>query len=152
MPANRDDPPVHAGGGHPSARFDPRSDPRPGSVRREAAAFRWAARGVGAALRTEPHLRFHAAATLAVVVLAVVLPLSGTDRALLAVAIGVVWTAELVNTALEALVDLVSPGLDPVAGRVKDVAAGAVLVAAAASAACGVLVLGPPLVAWVGAR
>ena len=156
MPADRDDPPGHADGDDRSAPPDPRTAPPPGSVRREAAAFRWAAHGIGAALRTEPHLRFHAAATVAVVVLAVVLPLTGTDRALLALAIGVVWTAELVNTALESLVDLVHPGLDPVAGRVKDVAAGAVLVAAVASAVCGVLVLGPPLVALlvdlIGAR
>jgi diacylglycerol kinase (ATP) len=107
---------------------------------------------VRAALHTEPHLKFHAAATVLVVALAAALPLTAAERALLALAIGLVWAAELLNTALEALVDVVSPGLDPRAGRVKDVTAGAVLVAAIASAACGVLVLGPPLVAWVAAR
>jgi diacylglycerol kinase len=120
-------------------------------MRREAVAFGWALRGIGAALRTEPHLRFHAAATLAVVVLAAVLPLGTAERALLALAVGLVWVAELVNTALEGLVDLVSPGLHPGAGRVKDVAAGAVLVAATSAAVCGVLVLGPPLLAALGA-
>jgi diacylglycerol kinase (ATP) len=152
VPADRDDPPVAADGRDGPVAPDPRTLPPPGSVAREAAAFRWAARGIGAALRSEPHLRFHAVATVAVIVLAVVLPLTATARALLALAVGVVWVAELVNTAVESLVDLVSPGLHPVAGRVKDVAAGAVLVAAVASAVCGVLVLGPPLVAWVGAR
>ena len=152
-PAGPDGPagPV-AGGAHDAGSSDPRVVPPAGSVRRELAALRWAVRGIGSALRTEPHLRFHGAATVAVVALAVALPLSGTDRALLALAVGLVWAAELVNTALETLVDLVSPGLHPLAGRVKDVAAGAVLVAATAAAACGLLVLGPPLAAWVGAR
>ena len=130
---------------------DPVQPPR-GSFSREVASFGWAARGVRLALASERHLRFHAAATVAVVILAVALPLSGPERALLVLAIGLVWAAELVNTAVERLVDLVSPELHPVAGAVKDIAAAAVLVAAVASAAVGLLVLGPALVTWVGDR
>lgn len=143
MSIDRPDQPVPA---------DPRTTPPTGSARRELASLGWAVGGIRAALRTEPHLRFHAVATVAVVVLAVALPLDATDRALLALAIGLVWVAELVNTALESLVDLVSPALHPVAGRVKDVGAGAVLVAAGAAAVCGVLVLGPPLLGWLAGR
>ena len=122
-------------------------------MRREAAAFRWAARGIGAALRTEPHLRFHAAATVVVVVLAAACRSARPSGRCSPWPSGWCWAAELVNTALEALVDLVSPGLHPLAGRVKDVAAGRGAgrrrwrPRRAAS-----LVLGPPLVAWVGAR
>jgi len=144
--------PVRADRPDRPAPADPRTVPPTGSVRREVASFGWAVSGLRSALRTEPHLRFHAAATVVVVVLAGVLPLTATDRALLALAVGLVWAAELVNTALEALVDLVSPGLHPVAGRVKDLAAGAVLVAAVAAAACGVAVLGPPLLGWLADR
>lgn len=128
------------------------SAPPPGTVRREVAAFGWALHGLRSALATEPHLRFHAAATVVVVGLGIALPLSAWERAALVLAIGLVWVAELLNTALETLVDLVHPGRHPLAGRVKDVAAAAVLVAAVASAGVGVAVLGPPLLAWAGDR
>jgi diacylglycerol kinase len=106
-------------------------------------------RGIRAALAREPHLRVHAVAAVAVGLLAVVLPLSGAERAALALAVGLVWVAELVNTAIERLVDLVSPGYDVVAAQVKDIAAGAVLVAALAAAVVGAVVLGAPLLDWV---
>jgi diacylglycerol kinase len=54
---------------------------------------------------------------------------------------------EVINTAVEELVDLLHPGKSPAAGRVKDLAAGAVLLAAIGAAVAGVLILGPPL--WV---
>ncbi|WP_298460298.1 diacylglycerol kinase [uncultured Cellulomonas sp.] len=125
----------------------PQPPPRPprGTVRRELASFGWALRGLRAALATERHLRFHALATVVVVVLAVVLPLAAWERVTLGLAIGLVWVAELVNTALESLVDLVQPEHHPVAGRVKDVAAGAVLVAAVVAVGVGVAVVGPAL-------
>jgi diacylglycerol kinase len=56
-----------------------------------------------------------------------------------------VWVAEFVNTAFEALVDLLSPNLHPLAKVGKDVAAAAVLIAALASVVIGLLILGPPL-------
>lgn len=68
------------------------------------------------------------------------------ELALLVLAIGLVWSAEFVNTALEAAVDLASPDLHPVARLGKDVGAAAVLVAAVASVVVGLLILGPPLV------
>jgi diacylglycerol kinase len=60
---------------------------------------------------------------------------------------GLVWMAEFVNSALEATVDLASPEAHPLAKVGKDVGAAAVLIAALAAAAIGVLVLGPPLAA-----
>jgi len=57
-----------------------------------------------------------------------------------------VWSAEAVNTALEFLVDALSPGDHPLAGQAKDLAAGAVLIAAVGAAVIGVLVLGPYLI------
>ncbi|KAA9333500.1 diacylglycerol kinase family protein [Hymenobacter busanensis] len=94
-------------------------------------------------------MRFHAWATVAVVALGLWLPLSRHDWAVLALAIGAVWTAEMLNTALETLVNLVSPDYHPLAGRVKDIAAGAVLLMGIAAAAVGLLILGPPLWAAV---
>jgi diacylglycerol kinase len=128
------------------------SRPPPGSFRREVASFGWALRGLRMALASERHLRFHAAATVVVLALAAALPLYGWERAALVLAVGLVWVAELANTAVERLVDLVSPERHPVAGAVKDIAAAAVLVAAVASAGVGLLVLIPALVAWLSSR
>lgn len=112
---------------------------------RERSAFGYAWNGLRGALRQETHLRFHAVATVVVLAVGAALPLSRTDWALLVVAIGAVWCAELVNTAIERLTDLVSPDPHPLAGQAKDVAAAAVLVTALAAAVVGLLVLGPPL-------
>lgn len=115
----------------------------PAALRERAASFGHAFRGVGAALRTEVHLRLHAAATVAVVALGLYCGLARWEWALVALAVGLVWSLELVNTAVEAVVNLVSPEYHPLAGRAKDVAAGAVLAGAGAAAVVGALVFGP---------
>jgi diacylglycerol kinase len=63
----------------------------------------------------------------------------------LILAAGLVWVAELLNTALETVVDLASPDRHPLAGKAKDIGAAAVLVAAMIAVLLGVLILGPPL-------
>ena len=114
-----------------------------GLLRRRAASFGHAFRGVWAALRSEVHLRFHALATVIVVGLGFYFDITRTEWALVALAVGTVWTAELANTAIEALTDLVSPEYHPLAGKAKDVAAGAVLLAALAALVVGALVFAP---------
>jgi diacylglycerol kinase (ATP) len=114
-------------------------------LRRRAASFGHAFRGVGAALRSEIHLQFHAMATAVVLGLGLYFRLSLTEWALVALAVAGVWAAELFNTAIEALTNLVSPGYHPLAGRTKDVAAGAVLLAALGALAVGALVFGPKI-------
>ncbi|KUG05953.1 diacylglycerol kinase family protein [Solirubrum puertoriconensis] len=113
--------------------------------RHEVASFGYALQGIGEALKSEPHLRFHALATVAAVALGAWLQLPRYDWALVVLAIGAVWTAELMNTAVESIVDLVSPDFHVLAGRAKDVAAGAVLLASLAAVVVGLLVFGPPL-------
>ncbi|UYZ62375.1 diacylglycerol kinase family protein [Hymenobacter weizhouensis] len=115
----------------------------PSLVRRRAASFGYAARGVWAALRTEVHLWFHAVATAAVVGLGLYFGLARWEWVAVALAVGAVWCAELLNTAIEAVVNLASPDYHPLAGRAKDVAAGAVLVMALAALVVGLLVFGP---------
>jgi diacylglycerol kinase len=72
------------------------------------------------------------------------------DLALIILTIALVWTAEFLNTALEAVVDLASPQHHPLAKVGKDVGAAAVLIAALASVLIGLLVLGPPLLSKLG--
>ena len=127
---------------HPNSE---RRRPPQGLWRRRVASFGHAVRGVWAALRSEVHLRFHAVATVAVIGLGFYCDLARLEWALLALAVAAVWTAELLNTAVEALTDLVSPSFHPLAGRAKDVAAGAVLLAALGALVVGALVFGPHL-------
>jgi len=117
--------------------------PPQGLWRRRIASFGHAVRGVGSALRSEVHLRFHALATVVTLGLGLYYRLGRLEWALVALAIAAVWTAELANTAIEALTDLASPDYHPLAGKAKDVAAGAVLLAALGALAVGLLVFGP---------
>ncbi|NVO84945.1 diacylglycerol kinase family protein [Hymenobacter terrestris] len=112
-------------------------------LQRRMASFGHAFRGVGAALRTEVHLWFHAVATAAVLGLGLYCGLARWEWVAVALSVGAVWCAELLNTAIEAVVNLVSPEYHPLAGRAKDVAAGAVLVMALAALVVGLLVFGP---------
>ena len=85
----------------------------------------------------------HLVATIAVVVAGLLLRVSSGEWCLLALACGLVWAAEGVNTALEVLANRVSMERDEQIGLAKDLAAGAVLLAAIAAAAVGVFVFGP---------
>lgn len=97
--------------------------------------------GVLWAARTQRHMLIHLLAAVAVLVLALTLRLTLLEFALLALAIVLVLFAELVNTAVEVVVDLASPGDHPLARRAKDVAAGAVLVASVGALIMGYLAL-----------
>ena len=128
----------------------PRSDPAPPSrrwLRSRVASFGFALAGVRELVLTQPHARFHLLATLAVVTGGLALGVSRLEWAALVLSIGTVWTAEAVNTSIEWLVDLVHPEWHEAAGRVKDVAAGAVLLSAVAAVITGALVFGPPVYA-----
>lgn len=110
-----------------------------------ARSFRYAGRGVVALLRSQHNAWIHAAASVAVVGLGFFVGLSRVEWCLVVLAMTAVWSAEAVNTAFEALCDVASPDLHPLVERAKDVAAGAVLLAAAGAAVVGVLVFGPHL-------
>ena len=108
-------------------------------------SFGHAFRGLWYVVRTQRNAWIHALATSLVAVMALWLRLSLRDWAMLVLAIALVWTAEFINTALEAVVDLASPRHHPLAKVGKDVGAAAVLIAALTSVLVGLLILGPPL-------
>jgi diacylglycerol kinase (ATP) len=87
----------------------------------------------------------HLAASIAVISAGFSLRISRDDWRWLVSAIAFVWVTEAINTAVEDLCDRVNPQFDPAIGRVKDLAAGAVLAASLAAAVIGLLTLGPPL-------
>lgn len=106
-----------------------------------------ALRGLGLLVASSANARIHLAATLLVVALGLWLRLAVAEWLWITAAIGMVWTAEGLNSALEALADRVNADYDPLIGRAKDLAAGAVLVAAVAAAAIGLLIFVPRLLA-----
>lgn len=118
---------------------------RPRQSSSRLAAFRHALAGWWYVIRTQRNAWIHALATVAVVGLGLWLQLGWRDWAGLLLAIGLVWLAEFLNTALEAVVDLASPGHHPLAQVGKDVGAAGVLIAAAVAVLVGAFILGPPL-------
>jgi len=101
--------------------------------------------GLAVLSRTQKNARIHAAATVAVVGTGALLPLSASEWLWIVLAVGLVWTGEALNTAIEFLADAAVPEWHPLVGRAKDVAAGGVLVSAATAAVIGTLVFGPHL-------
>jgi diacylglycerol kinase (ATP) len=108
-------------------------------------SFKYALHGWGHVLRTQHNAWIHSVIATAVFVLALWLGLPPRDWAVLILTTAMVFSAEFVNTAIEAVVDLASPDKHPLAKIGKDVGAAAVLVAALAAILVGLLLLGPPL-------
>lgn len=115
------------------------------AIQRRVVAFQHAFAGIASLLRAEPNARIHAVATALVLAMGLWLGIGITEWALIALAIGLVWTTEAANTALEAIGDVASPEYHPLTKRAKDISAAAVLISAATAACIGLLVLGPPL-------
>ncbi len=108
-------------------------------------SFRNAFVGWGYVIHTQRNAWIHAMVSICVFAIAFWLAIPLRDWAVLILTIGMVWTAEFLNTALEAVVDLASPHQHPLAKVGKDVGAAAVLIAAVSSAVIGFMLLGPPL-------
>lgn len=109
------------------------------------ASFRYAFSGWWYVLRTQRNAWIHAVAAVAVFFVGFWLEIGRIDWAILVLTVAVVWVGEFTNTAVEAVVDLLSPNIHPLAKVAKDVAAAAVLIAALAAVVIGFLILGPPL-------
>ncbi|MCX6981467.1 MAG: diacylglycerol kinase family protein [Verrucomicrobia bacterium] len=124
-------------------------EPQTGFWRGRGKSFACALRGIAVLLRTQMNARIHLLATVLVVAAGFVFRISSGEWVPLAFAIGIVWIAEAVNTAIEALADRITRENDDAIRRAKDVAAGAVLLAAITAAIIGLLILGPHAWAFV---
>ena len=102
-------------------------------------SFNYAVSGIIIALKTEKNMRIHYAIALSVIILSLFFDFSRTEFLLLLFAISLVVVAEMVNTAIERVIDLITEDYHPLARLVKDVAAGAVLIAAINSIVVGYL-------------
>ena len=125
--------------------MDERHFAKIGWWRGRARSFGHAFRGLAICLRSQANARIHALATVVVVAFGFALKLVAWEWCAVALSIASVWAAECFNTAMEGVVDLVSPERRPLAGRIKDLAAGAVLAAAIGAAAVGAIIFEPKL-------
>jgi diacylglycerol kinase (ATP) len=110
-----------------------------------ALSFRYAFGGWWYVIRTQRNAWIHAIVSICVIGISIWLGLNRYDWALIIISIAIVWTAEFINTALEAIVDLTSPEQHELARISKDVGASSVLIAAGSAALIGLIILGPPL-------
>ena len=113
--------------------------------KKQLRSFGYAWKGIRCCVGREQNLSFHLIVTVCVVVAGFVLGITPGEWTAIVICIGVVIAAELFNSAIERLVDLVSPQRHPLAGQVKDIAAGAVLVCALAAIVVGLIIFVPYL-------
>lgn len=108
-------------------------------------SFGYAWQGIRGCIGKEQNLSFHLITSLAVIIAGIGFDISRNEWIAVILCIGLVIAAELFNTAIERLVDFVSSQRHPIAGQVKDIAAGAVLVCALAAIAVGLIIFVPYL-------
>ena len=120
------------------------------SARARLESVRYAVRGLGSMLSSQHNAWIHALATIAAVLLGLGLRIGPSEWAAIVLAIVAVWTAEALNTAFEGLCDVASPEFHPLVERAKDVAAGAVLIAALGAVTVACVVFGPRLLRVLG--
>jgi diacylglycerol kinase (ATP) len=122
----------------------------PFTFEKRARSFRYAWRGLVQVVATQHNAWIHAIATIVVVLAGILAGVSRLDWAMLVLAMVAVWSAEALNTAVEALGDAVSLDNHRLVGVAKDVAAGAVLVTAVGSVMIAGLVFWPHLARLAG--
>ena len=116
------------------------------SLRKRIQSFEYAFSGLRLIFKTDQNVWLHFIATVVVIVLALMVKVSLGEAAFLAIAIGLVWVTELINTCLEKMMDFVSKEKHPDIKYIKDVSAGAVLIAAATSLVIGCIVFIPKFI------
>ncbi len=112
-------------------------------MRKRLLSFKFAFQGLYHLFRGQPNAWIHLVAAVGVIVAGILFHLSTSEWLFIICAIGFVFSTELVNSAMEELVNKVSPEKHPMAGKIKDLAAGAVLVAAIIAAIIGSIIFIP---------
>jgi diacylglycerol kinase (ATP) len=106
-------------------------------------SIRYAVKGIVVMLKSQQNAWIHAFATIVVTIADFYFGLTKSEWCWIVLAIVAVWTAEALNTAFEFLTDVASPEFHPLAGKAKDVAAGAVLITAIGAVVVGLIVFSP---------
>ena len=109
-------------------------------------SFKYAIEGFVSSFKTERNMKIHIMAMIIVIALGIFMKLNKIEWCIITIAIVMVISAELFNTAIETVVDMVSPQKNSQAKLVKDIAAAAVLVLAIGAAVIGIIIFGPKIV------
>lgn len=115
------------------------------SIRSRIRSFHFAWQGILAFIRGEHNAWLHAVATVAVIILAAIVGVSKTEQLALVFVIALVWVTEILNTCIERIMDFISEQQHPDIKFIKDLSAGAVLVAAIAALLTGAIIFIPKL-------
>ncbi len=97
-------------------------------IKKHLNSYRYSVKGIITAFRSENNMIIHLVATIAVVVANVLLSITKIDWVITLIFIGLVWMAELFNTAIERLANRITKEQDPLIAQAKDIASGAVLI------------------------
>ena len=108
-------------------------------------SFKWAFEGVRDFFKSEPNALIHFVITVMAVSVGVILDIKDIEWVALLIVMGMVWAAELFNTAIEKTMDLLSPEKDPRVKFIKDISAGAVLIAAFVAILTGLIIFIPKI-------
>ncbi|RHV37750.1 diacylglycerol kinase family protein [Ruminococcus sp. OM05-10BH] len=111
-------------------------------------SFGYAFAGIWTGIRKERNMKIHCTALLMVVIAGIAFRITVSEWCICIVLCALVMSLELVNTAVEAVVDLVTEEKKPLAKTAKDTAAGAVLIVAIASVIIGLLIFVPHIAGW----
>ena len=122
---------------------------QPFSIRARARSFQYAFEGMIKLFQRDHNIFIHLFATVAVIVLSIFTKVNKTEALALVFTIGLVWVAELFNTAIEKMIDLISTQRHPHIKFIKDVSAAAVLIAAITAAITGCIIFIPKIILWL---
>lgn len=109
-------------------------------------SFKFAVKGINSAFKSERNMKIHFLMVFLVIICGIVFEISLREWQLCLILFGIVISFEIINTAIEVIVDLVMPNIDPRAKLAKDLSAGAVLVVAICSAIVGLTIFIPKLI------
>ncbi len=115
-------------------------------------SFKYAWNGIRKTVKSERNMQIHLLFVVAVVGCGLVFHISRMEWIACVICFGMVISAELINTAIETIVNMVSPEWQPLAGKAKDIAAGAVLAAAIFAAITGIIIFLPKFMELINAR
>lgn len=116
-------------------------------MKKRIRSFAFALKGIKLVFGSEPNMKIHLIMSFLVVICGFIFTISITEWMICILCFGLVFGAEMLNTSIENVVNLVSPEHNELAGKAKDIAAGAVLICAIASAIVGLIIFVPK--AWV---
>lgn len=118
----------------------------PTPVKKQLLSFKYAFNGIRLFMVSERHAKIHLLAAIIVIILGWFFSISAIEWCLLIFAIGLVFVTEMINTSIEKITDKINPEYGKIAGLIKDISAGAVLISAITALCIGLIIFLPKIV------